>query len=100
LCGCSWQAGARPWGGGWCRSSWPGDGFALEVLKLRSGSELDPVFKEDHWRVCSALVADCYAYAGADLEQGEVGDVGTGGLEDPQAEQPERGHQREAAPVR
>ena len=44
--------------------------FALEVLKLRSGGELDPVFKEDHWRVCSALVADCYAYAGADLEEG------------------------------
>ena len=28
-------------------------GFALEVLKLRDGQELDPVFKEDHWRVCS-----------------------------------------------
>ncbi|MGH3151405.1 MAG: hypothetical protein ACRDOB_11850 [Streptosporangiaceae bacterium] len=45
-------------------------GFALEVLKLRSGQELDPVFKEDHWRVCSALVADCYSYAGLNLEQG------------------------------
>ena len=39
-------------------------GFALKVLKLRDGAELDPVFKADHWRVCSALVADCYAYAG------------------------------------
>ena len=28
------------------------------------------VFKEDHWRVCSALVADCYAYAGIHLEAG------------------------------
>jgi uncharacterized protein YycO len=45
-------------------------GFALEVLKLRDGQELDPVFREDHWRVCSALVADCYAYAGQNVEQG------------------------------
>jgi len=42
-------------------------GFALEVLKIRSGQELDPVFKEDHWRVCSALVADCYEFAGLEL---------------------------------
>ena len=45
-------------------------GFALEVLKLANGQELDPVFRQDHWRVCSALVADCYAYAGQNLEQG------------------------------
>jgi hypothetical protein len=45
-------------------------GFALEVLKLRNGQELDPVFQQDHWRVCSALVADCYAYAGLNLEEG------------------------------
>jgi uncharacterized protein YycO len=45
-------------------------GFALELLKISSGQQLDPVFGEDHWRVCSALVADCYAYAGLDLEQG------------------------------
>jgi hypothetical protein len=30
----------------------------------------------------------------------EVGDVRAGGLEDPQAEQPEHGHQGEVAPVR
>jgi hypothetical protein len=30
----------------------------------------------------------------------QVGDVRTGGLEDPQAEQPEHGHQREVARVR
>jgi hypothetical protein len=42
-------------------------GFALKVLKLRDGAELDPVFKADHWRVCSALVADCYAHAGIRL---------------------------------
>ena len=45
-------------------------GFALEVLKIRSGTELNPVFREDHWRVCSALVADCYTYAGLHLEAG------------------------------
>ena len=37
------------------------------MLKLRDGAELDPVFKADHWRVCSAMVADCYAYAGIHL---------------------------------
>jgi cell wall-associated NlpC family hydrolase len=42
-------------------------GFALRVLKLADGAELDPVFKADHWRVCSALVADCYAQAGLRL---------------------------------
>ena len=43
---------------------WPAyAGFALEVLKLRSGAQLDPAFKSDRWRVCSALVADCYEYA-------------------------------------
>jgi uncharacterized protein YycO len=45
-------------------------GFALEVLKIRSGTELDPVFRQDHWRVCSALVADCYAFAGLHIEAG------------------------------
>ncbi len=45
-------------------------GFALKVLKLRNSTELDPVFKADHWRVCSALVADCYAYAGIRLQSG------------------------------
>jgi uncharacterized protein YycO len=45
-------------------------GFALEVLKIRSGSQLDPVFRDDRWRVCSALVADCYSYAGIHLEAG------------------------------
>ena len=30
----------------------------------------------------------------------EVGDVGTGGFEDSQAEQAEHGHQREVVPVR
>lgn len=47
---------------------WPAYvGFALEVLKLRSEAQLDPVFKSDRWRVCSALVADCYQYAGIPL---------------------------------
>ena len=45
-------------------------GFALRVLKLRADAELDPVFKADHWRVCSELVADCYAYAGIRLQPG------------------------------
>jgi hypothetical protein len=43
-------------------------GFALKVLKIRDGAELDSVFKADHWRVSSALVADCYAYAGIRLQ--------------------------------
>lgn len=42
-------------------------GFALEILKLRTGNQLDPVFKSDTWRVCSALVMDCYRFAGVDL---------------------------------
>ena len=45
-------------------------GFALKVLRPLDGAELDPVFKADHWRVCAALVADCYAYAGIRLEPG------------------------------
>ena len=42
-------------------------GFALKVLNVRDGAGLDPVFRADHWRVSSALVADCYAYAGIRL---------------------------------
>ena len=49
-------------------------GFALETLKLADGKQLEPVFKRDTWRVCSAIVADCYAAAGIDL---------TGGLDYP-----------------
>jgi hypothetical protein len=45
-------------------------GFALRVLNLRDGAELDHVFKADHWRVSSALVADCYAYAGIRVAPG------------------------------
>jgi hypothetical protein len=45
-------------------------GFALKVLRPRDGAELDPVFKADHWQVCAALVADCYAYAGIRLKPG------------------------------
>jgi hypothetical protein len=45
-------------------------GFALRVLRLRDGAGLDPVFKADHWRVCSELVADCYAHAGIRLQPG------------------------------
>jgi hypothetical protein len=44
--------------------------FALEVLGIRTGKQLDPVFRRDHWRVCSADVADCYAFAGIDLKTG------------------------------
>jgi hypothetical protein len=58
-------------------------GFALKVLKPRDGAELDPVFKADHWQVCSALVADCYAYAGIRLEPGlrDLNLAGTAGLD-------------------
>jgi len=45
-------------------------GFALEVLGLKSGKELAPVFRRDTWRVCSADVADAYAFAGIDLTAG------------------------------
>jgi uncharacterized protein YycO len=47
---------------------WPAYvGFSLEILKLRTGQQLDPVFRQDNWRVCSALVVDCYSYAGVTL---------------------------------
>lgn len=45
-------------------------GFALEVLGLKTGKQLAPEFKRDHWRVCSADVADEYGFAGIDLTQG------------------------------
>lgn len=48
---------------------WPAYvGFGLELLHLRSGTQLDSVFRQDQWRVCSALVADCYAHAGILVE--------------------------------
>jgi uncharacterized protein YycO len=43
-------------------------GFALEVLNLAKGTQLDPVFKSDKWRVCSALVDDCLHYSGIPLD--------------------------------
>lgn len=43
-------------------------GFALEVLKIRNGEQLDPVYRQDNWRVCSALVADCYSFAGITID--------------------------------
>src|SRR6266567_1830603 len=57
--------------------------FALKVLRPRDGAELDPVFKADHWQVCSALVADCYAYAGIRLVPGlrDLSQVGAAGLD-------------------
>src|SRR5215469_1050676 len=45
-------------------------GFALEVLKLRTAQQLAPEFQRDRWRVCSADVADEYAFAGIDLTGG------------------------------
>lgn len=51
---------------------WPAYvGFALETLHLKSRSSLDPVFQQDRWRVCSALVADCYGYAGIHIDPGD-----------------------------
>jgi hypothetical protein len=57
--------------------------FAMKVLRPRDGAELDPVFKADHWQVCSALVADCYAYAGIRLVPGlrDLSQVGAAGLD-------------------
>lgn len=45
-------------------------GFALEVLKIRNGQQLAGYFHHDRWRVCSADVADAYAFAGRDLSAG------------------------------
>ena len=45
-------------------------GFALEVLGIKSGKQLEAVFRRDTWRVCSADVADAYAFAGIDLTAG------------------------------
>ncbi len=44
--------------------------FALELLHIRNGKQLDPLFRRDRWRVCSADVADAYHYAGLDLTAG------------------------------
>lgn len=43
-------------------------GFALEIMTHRSGDRLDELFKQDRYRVCSALVADCYLAAGIDID--------------------------------
>ena len=45
-------------------------GFALELLGIRSGKQLAAEFRRDTWRVCSADVADAYAFAGIDLTAG------------------------------
>lgn len=48
---------------------WPAYiGFSLEVLGIRSGNQMDPAFRADTWRVCSADVDDCYQYAGITLD--------------------------------
>jgi hypothetical protein len=39
-------------------------GFGLEVTGLRTGEQMDPAFKQDRWRVCSADVDDELDYAG------------------------------------
>lgn len=45
-------------------------GLALEILGIKSGKQLDPYFKRDTWRDCSADVADEYGFAGVDLRAG------------------------------
>jgi uncharacterized protein YycO len=45
-------------------------GFALEAFHIANETTLDRVFKTERWRVCSALVADCYDDAGIDVEPG------------------------------
>jgi uncharacterized protein YycO len=45
-------------------------GFALEIMKIRNGQQLSGYFHNDHWRVCSADVADAYGFAGRDLTAG------------------------------
>lgn len=56
-------------------------GFALEVLKLRSEQQLAPDFALDHWRVCSALVADALEAGGVPLDF--VPEDGPGLVKDP-----------------
>lgn len=53
-------------------------GFGLEVMHLASGTELDPVFKLDRWRVCSALVADCLSTGGVPQDWAKVLGKGPG----------------------
>lgn len=51
-----------------CPYDWPAlVGFALEVLNIKSGKQLDPMFAHDSYRVCSALVVDCFEHAEIDL---------------------------------
>jgi hypothetical protein len=38
-------------------------GFALEVMGLRTGNQLSPVFKMDKWLTCGALLDDVYQFA-------------------------------------
>jgi hypothetical protein len=42
-------------------------GFALEVLKLRNASQLEPFFARDSYRVCSALVDDAETFGGVPM---------------------------------
>lgn len=52
-----------------CAYDWPAYvAFTLEVLKLRSRQQLDPVFAHDGYRVCSALVADAETFGGVALD--------------------------------
>jgi len=43
-------------------------GFSMEVTHLRSEKQLEPFFKLDSDRVCSALVADTLTFAGVPLK--------------------------------
>jgi hypothetical protein len=53
-------------------------GFALEAMHLAKGSQLDPVFKLDLWRVCSALVSDCEDKGGVPQDWAKVLGKGPG----------------------
>jgi uncharacterized protein YycO len=45
-------------------------GFAMECLHIRNGTQMDPFFQHDKWRVCSADVADAYLFGGIDVTKG------------------------------
>ena len=51
-------------------------GFSLMCLHLRSGTQLSPAFVHDHWRVCSADVADEYKFGGIDVTKGMEAEYG------------------------
>jgi len=47
-------------------------GFAMEVLHLRNGTQMESEFKQDDWRVCSADVIDEMTFSGIHVDWNRV----------------------------